>query len=203
MLTVEGLAVFRGDDCLFRKLGFTVPAGAALQLTGPNGSGKTTLLRVLAGFLTPEAGRIRWGSEAGDWTTVSRGRIAFSGHLGGIKAELTAAENLAFSAALAGAEARVVGAALAAAGLARCASIPAAQLSAGQRRRLALARLPLSRAPLWLLDEPQTNLDEAGKEYLRGLLAKHLAAGGLAVIASHEPAALGGVANACLQLGNT
>jgi heme exporter protein A len=91
--------------------------------------------------------------------------------------------------------------ALAAAGLARVADLPAAQLSAGQRRRLALARLPLAGAPLWILDEPQTNLDDAGKAYLRGLLAGHLAGGGLAVVASHEPAGLAGVATARLELG--
>jgi heme exporter protein A len=201
MLTAEGLAVFRGEHCLFRNVSFEVPAGGALQVTGPNGSGKTTLLRVLAGFIPLEVGRLGWRGAPGDWATAARGEVAYCGHLSALKSELTAGENLAFAAALAGGPAGAVAGALAAAGLARVADLPAAQLSAGQRRRLALARLPLASAPLWILDEPQTNLDDAGKAYLRGLLTAHLGSGGLAVVASHEPASLAGVATARLELG--
>jgi heme exporter protein A len=201
MLTAEDLAVFRGEHCLFRNVSFRVPAGGALQVTGPNGSGKTTLLRVLAGFIPLEVGRLTWQESPAEWGAATRGAVAYCGHLSALKGELTAVENLGFAAALAGEPAAAVPGALAAAGLARVADLPAAQLSAGQRRRLALARLPLAGAPLWILDEPQTNLDDAGKAYLRGLLAGHLAGGGLAVVASHEPAGLAGVATARLELG--
>lgn len=202
MLRAEGLAVFRGDHCLFTNVSFAVPAGQALQVTGANGSGKTTLLRVLAGFYPAEVGSLYWAGVAErDWSAASRGRTAFSGHLPGLKGELTARENLAFYGALHGADRATIEQALGTAGLARVAELPAGQLSAGQRRRLALARLPLAAVPLWLLDEPQTNLDGQGKAYLRGLLTSHLAGGGLAVIASHEPAALDGVADGRLDLG--
>jgi heme exporter protein A len=201
MLRVEELAVFRGDHCLFRKVGFAVAPGEGLQVTGPNGSGKTTLLRVLAGFLAPERGSIRWGdSPPADWPATSRSLVAYSGHLGGLKPELTASENLAFFADLAGAPRAIVAPALARAGLATAAELPAAQLSAGQRRRLGLARLGLSTAAVWLLDEPQTNLDDGGKGYLRDLVEGHLAKGGVAVIASHEPSALASVAAGRLAL---
>lgn len=201
MLTAEGLSVWRGDQCLFRRLGFVVPAGSATQVTGPNGSGKTTLLRVLAGFLRPETGTLRWADETGDWDEVSRGRVAYCGHLGGIKAELTARENLCFDAALAGADPAGIPGLLEEAGLAACAGLRAGQLSAGQKRRLALTRLRLSGASLWLLDEPQTNLDDAGKHYLRSVLAHHLRGGGCAVIASHEPAGLADLATGRVGLG--
>jgi heme exporter protein A len=202
MLTAEDLAVFRGEHCLFRNVSFQVPAGGALQVTGPNGSGKTTLLRVLAGFIPLEVGRLAWAGSRREWGEATRGAVAYCGHLSALKGELSATENLAFAAALAGGPAGAVADALAGAGLARVADLPAAQLSAGQRRRLALARLPLAGAPLWLLDEPQTNLDDTGKAYLRGLLAAHLATGGVAVVASHEPGSLAGVATARLELGS-
>jgi heme exporter protein A len=201
MLTAKGLAMWRGDQCLFRALDFAVPAGSATQVTGPNGSGKTTLLRVIAGFLRPETGTLAWEGEAGDWDEVSRGRVAYCGHLGGIKAELTATENLRFDAALAGADPAGIPALLEDAGLGGCAGLRAGQLSAGQRRRLALARLGLSGAKLWLLDEPQTNLDDSGRHYLRALLAHHLRTGGGAVIASHEPAGLADLAAGRIGLG--
>lgn len=161
---------------MFRDLNLAVPPGGALLLLGPNGAGKSTLLRVLAGLLRPDAGTVRWqGGEA-------TGRIAFVGHQDAVKPGLTASENLALHARLGGGDRP---AALAAMGLEALATLPARMLSAGQRRRLALARLPLSSAPVWLLDEPTLGLDAASVGRLGGVLAAHRAGGGVVVAATH------------------
>ncbi len=185
MLQAAGLAAFRGERLVLRDLDFSVVAGGALLLTGPNGSGKSTLLRLLAGLLRPAAGVLTWdGADALADLPAHARRVAYVGHQDAVKPGLTAAENLDFAARLSGMR---VDAALAAVGLDELADLPARMLSAGQKRRLALARLLLSRARLWLLDEPTLGLDAASVERFGELLAEHRAAGGLLVAATHLP----------------
>jgi heme exporter protein A len=191
-----GLAAFRGERLVFRDLDLSVGAGGALLLTGPNGSGKSTLLRVLAGLLRPAAGTLTWdGADALADLPLHAHRVAYVGHQDAVKPGLTAAENLHFAARLHGSG---VGAALAAVGLDKLADLPGRMLSAGQRRRLALARLVLSRAPLWLLDEPTLGLDAASVERFGSVLAAHRAGGGVVVAATHLPLPVGGAAEFAL-----
>jgi heme exporter protein A len=189
VLQAAGLAAFRGERLVFRDLDFAVPAGGALLLTGPNGSGKSTLLRLLAGLMRPAAGSLIWdGAEAlADLAGHAR-RVAYLGHQDAVKPGLTAGENLRFAARLGGGAIRD---ALAAVGLEELAELPSRMLSAGQRRRLALARLALSPAPLWLLDEPTLGLDAASVERFGVMLAAHRAGGGIAVAATHLPLPIG------------
>jgi heme exporter protein A len=155
---------------------------------GPNGAGKSTLLRVLAGLVRPAAGMLLWnGADAlADLGEHSR-RLTYIGHQDAVKPGLSAAENLRFAQRLGGGS---IADALAALGLAAIADLPARMLSAGQRRRLALARLALSSAPLWLLDEPTSGLDRVSVAALGRLLAAHCARGGMVVAATHVPLAL-------------
>ncbi len=181
MLDVQGVSAFRGERLVLRDVSLRVAAGGALLLLGPNGSGKSTLLRLLAGLKRPDAGQVLWQGEdaLADLAEHAR-RVAYLVHLDAIKPGLSAAENLGFAAA-----GRPVGPALAALGLEALAEMPARMLSAGQKRRLALARLALSAAPLWLLDEPTLGLDQASLGRLGVLLAAHRAAGGMVVAATH------------------
>lgn len=197
MLRAEGLAAFRGERLVLRDLGFTVPASGALVLAGPNGAGKSTLLRLLAGLVRPVAGRLLWGDEdaLADLPTHAT-RVAYVGHQDAVKPALTVAENLVFAARLTGGIARD---ALVPLGLSGLADLPARMLSAGQRRRLALCRLVLSPAPLWLLDEPTLGLDATSVTRFGTLLAAHRAGGGLVVAATHLPLPLDGAAE--LRLG--
>ncbi|MBU6498057.1 MAG: heme ABC exporter ATP-binding protein CcmA [Rhodospirillales bacterium] len=183
MLEGEGLAAFRGERLVFAGLSFRLARGGALLLTGPNGAGKSTLLRLLAGLGRAEAGRLLWDDEdALADRTAHAGRIAYLGHQDAIKPGLTAAENLRFWGDMAAVMATLEGA-----GLAHLAELPARLLSAGQKRRLALARLTLARAPIWLLDEPTLGLDAAAVSRFGDQLAAHLARGGLVVAATHLP----------------
>jgi heme exporter protein A len=183
LLQAAGLAAFRGERLVFRDIDFAVAAGGALLLTGPNGSGKSTLLRLLAGLLRPAAGMLIWdGEDALSDPPMHAMRVAYVGHQDAVKPGLTAAENLHFAARLSGAD---VGEALLTVGLEELADLPARMLSAGQKRRLALARLVLSRASLWLLDEPTLGLDTASVERLGNMLGAHRARGGLVVAATH------------------
>ncbi len=197
VLRAEGLAAFRGERLVLRELDFGVPEGGALMLAGPNGSGKSTLLRLLAGLVPPAAGRLLWGEEdaLADLPTHAA-RVAYVGHLDAVKPALTVGENLHFAAQLSGG---VVKDALAMLGLTELAELPARMLSAGQKRRLALSRLALSKAPLWLLDEPTVGLDVASVARFGALLAEHRARGGLVVAATHLPFPLEGAAE--LRLG--
>ena len=174
-LDVDGVAVIRGERLVLRGVSFRVAPGGAALLLGPNGAGKTTLLRVLAGLVRPDAGRVLWDGAEG-------AAVGWLGPLDAVKPGLTAAENLAFAARLSGGCPQ---AALAAMGLETLAALPARLLSTGQRRRLALARLSLSAAPLWLLDEPTLGLDVAAVARLGALLAAHRARGGAVVAATH------------------
>ena len=189
MLEAHGLAARRGDAQLFSGVSLSLGPGTALFVRGPNGSGKTTLLRILAGTTQAAAGRVLWrGEQVGPFHPALRACAVFIGHAPALKDELTAEENLASLATLHGAPAEraAVLEALNAWSLARQRALPARVLSQGQRRRVALARLWLLSRPLWLLDEPATALDDAGQATLRDALAAHLAAGGIAVIATHQ-----------------
>jgi heme exporter protein A len=190
MLTAEGLAVFRGERLVFRDLSFRVDAGGALVLAGPNGSGKSTLLRLLAGLVRPIAGRLLWdGADALADLAEHGQRVAYVGHLDAVKPGLTVVENLRFAAQVAG---RDVWDALEALALRELAELPARMLSAGQKRRLALSRLALTAAPLWLLDEPTIGLDTASIGRFGDLMSGHLAGGGMVVAATHVPLPLEG-----------
>ncbi len=183
MLRAQGLAALRGERLVFAHIAFAVPPGGALLLEGPNGSGKSTLLRVVAGLGRAEAGTLTWsGEDALSDRTAHAARVAYLGHLDAVKPGLTTAENLAFWAGRAEAEA-----ALDRLGLLKLADLPARMLSAGQKRRLALARLALSPAPIWLLDEPTLGLDSASVARLGAILATHREAGGLVLAATHLP----------------
>ena len=193
MLEVQKLAARRGFSRLFAGLSFGVGPGEAMVVTGANGTGKTTLLRMLAGLSTPEAGEIRWnGRPAPPFDPALRAAVAFAGHLPALKDELTAEENLASLMALEGEvhSREAIGEALDHVALSRQRRLPARVLSQGQRRRIGLARLALTRRPLWILDEPVTALDAAGAELLARIVTGHLAQGGLAVAATHAPLGL-------------
>ncbi len=202
MLKGAGLTLWRGTTRLFESLSFAIAPGAALMIEGPNGAGKTTLLRVIAGLTMPETGSVAWqGLPLREQLQAGRLRLAFAGHALALKTELSTRQNLQFFARLAGLQARV-DEILQAAGLGACADLEVRLLSAGQRRRAALARVLLSGAELWLLDEPQTNLDSDGREFLEEAIRGHLRRGGMAAIAAHQPLVLGNADVARLVLGD-
>ena len=188
-LEAESLACRRGDRLLFSGLGFAVCAGEALQVEGHNGSGKTSLLRMLCGLSRPAEGEIRWRGRAIERSGEEfNAELLYIGHHNGLKEELTGLENLTLAVRLRGepcSEAACLDA-LARMGLAGLQELPAAMLSQGQRRRLALSRLLLSRAPLWILDEPFTALDRKAVAQMRATLEGHLAAGGVLVMVTHQ-----------------
>ncbi|WP_029354859.1 heme ABC exporter ATP-binding protein CcmA [Bosea sp. 117] len=192
-LVAEGLGCTRGARRLFDGLGFTLEAGRALIVTGPNGSGKSSLLRILAGLVSADAGTIRLEFEPDDLATArdaeaSRAELThYLGHLDAQKAALTVAENLAFWRRMLGHPAARPDDALERVGLGPLARLPVAVLSAGQKRRLSLARLLVADRPLWLLDEPTAALDVAGQELVGTLARAHLDKGGLIVAATHAP----------------
>jgi heme exporter protein A len=175
----QHISTFRGDRLVLDDVGFGVEAGGVLLLLGPNGAGKSTLLRVIGGLKRLDAGAVTFDGEA-----EYVGKSAYLGHQDAIKPGLTAAENLAFASRL---SARPVAPALEALDLAPLAGLPARMLSAGQKRRLALARVVLSAAPLWLLDEPTLGLDSASVARFGAALAAHRAGGGVVVAATHLP----------------
>ena len=183
-LRVEQASCFRGDRLVLDGVNLAVAAGGAVLLTGPNGAGKSTLLRVIAGLK-----RLDGGSVTFDGSDEYAGELAYLGHQDAVKPGLTARENLAFAAAMGGGDAD---AALADAGLGKLASLPVRMFSAGQKRRLAIARLFLLNAPLWLLDEPTLGLDTAAVARFGAALARHRAAGGVVVAATHLPLPMDG-----------
>jgi heme exporter protein A len=189
-LVAEDLACRRGERLVFAGLSFRLPPGGALVLTGANGSGKTSLLRLLAGLIAPAAGRLAWGlTPIAEDAPEHRARLHYVGHQDGVKPALTPRETLIFWGALRGRELRreapLLDAALAAFALGPVADWPCRWLSAGQRRRLALARLFVIPAPVWLLDEPFSALDHDNRLRLERAIAEHRAASGRVVLATH------------------
>lgn len=188
-LFAERLAAGRGGTVLVEDLAFSVAPGRALLLRGPNGAGKSTLLLTLAGLLPPLCGRFALeGHDPEDGPVLH-----YCGHRNAVRARLRVEETLRFWAALNGETGLGVTQALARVGLQHAAKLDAGYLSAGQQRRLALARLLVSRRPVWLLDEPNAALDADGHALVATLLAGHLAEGGIAVIATHDDIAIEGI----------
>jgi heme exporter protein A len=187
LFRADGLACVRGGRLVFEGVSFALAPGEALLLRGPNGAGKSSLLRLLAGWLAPSAGALWWeGQPALADPAAHRARLHQIGHRNAIKGALTVRENLRFAVALAGAPVALIERALAGFDLSALAQVPAAYLSAGQQRRLALARLLAAARPLWLLDEPDAGLDAASRAHLTRAVAAHRASGGIAVIATHR-----------------
>ena len=184
-LRASGLCCGRGGMALTSNLSFSVRAGRCLLLRGPNGSGKTTLLLTLAGVVAPLEGS--FAIEGGD---EDEGVLHYCGHRNAIKPRLTVLENIQFWAEVNGAAGIPAAAALDEVGLGHLATLDAGYLSAGQSRRLALARLLVSHRPIWLLDEPTAALDTEGHDLVTRLLDRHLDMGGLAIAATHDPITL-------------
>lgn len=194
-LAAKALSIGRGETVLGRDIALDVAAGQGMLLRGPNGAGKSTLLLTLAGLLPPLAGAIRIDGHDEDFGPARH----YCGHRNAVRARISVAETLQFWTALNGPGGLAVDAALERVGLARLARVDAGYLSAGQQRRLALARLLVSPRPIWLLDEPSAALDIDGQALLAALLREHLAAGGLAVIATHDEIAVTGFGS--IELG--
>ena len=187
-LRASDLVCIRGGREVFAAVGFAVGAGEALLVTGPNGAGKSSLLRLIAGLVWPAAGRINL--EGGDPELTIGEQAHYLGHQDALKPSLTVTENLAFWMQFLGGRQAGPAGALSACGLAGIATLPAAYLSAGQRRRLSIARLIAVKRPIWLLDEPTSALDAAAQAALAALMAEHLSGGGLIVAATHGPIGL-------------
>ena len=183
-LFAENLACRRGGRLIFEGVGLSLASGEAVSLTGRNGAGKSSLIAMLCGRLRPEAGRLGVeGAEEAELSELSH----LIGHRDGLKTALTAEENLAFAQAVLGQPAATPAEALAVVGLAHAATLPVGYLSAGQRRRVALARLLVAARPFWLLDEPMSALDVASQAMLTGLMRAHLAQGGAILAPTHGP----------------
>nr|WP_303622831.1 heme ABC exporter ATP-binding protein CcmA [Acetobacter persici] len=195
-MVAESLSVFRGDRLVLDDVSLTLAPGGALLLTGPNGAGKSTLLRVLAGLRRPDGGALLWdGVPVTQDRTAHAARVAYLGHQDALKPSLTVQENLALFARAGGGE---MDTALKAVDLLHLSTLPARLLSAGQKRRTALARVLLAQAPLWLLDEPSLGLDAAAVDLLGAAIAAHRAQGGLVVATTHVPLPLGEVSHLAL-----
>ena len=201
-ISARDILVWRGERRVLGGVSVDAGAGDCIHVSGPNGSGKTTLLRVIAGFLAPEQGTVSWGGRP-----IERERdaycanLSYLGHSDGLKSEFTARENLRFDVGL---RRRLldgeVDRALARVDLAGSRDRTAAVLSAGQRRRLAMARVLLAATPLWILDEPFTNLDNAGTRLVSAIIAEHLDGGGAALIAAHQTPAIPNHVPRCVDL---
>ncbi len=203
-LEVSGLEVQRGERRLFSALDFAVESGELLHVRGPNGSGKTTLLRALCGLLLPQAGEIRWNGEGirslGEEFTRD---VIYLGHLNGIKHDLTGVENLRVAATLDGdaVDGAAIWAALSHIGLAGFEDLPTSVLSQGQKKRVALARLLLTGARLWILDEPFVALDVKAVGLLESLIVGQVARGGMVIMTTHQEVALTSGTIRTLDLG--
>jgi heme exporter protein A len=187
-ISASNLGCVRGSREVFRNVNFSLASGQALAVLGPNGSGKSSLLRIVAGLLRAESGAL--ALEGGDPELTVAEQAHYLGHLDALKPSLSVGENLTFWAGYLGNGADAVGEALATVGLAPIRDLPAGYLSAGQRRRLSLARLTAVRRPIWLLDEPSSALDQAAQGRLVELMRAHLAGGGLIIAATHAPLGL-------------
>jgi len=188
LLEAREINAWRGDRHILRDVSFSVRSGEFLKITGPNGVGKTTLLRVVCGLLPAESGSVAWrGKKIIGASEEFHTDMVYLGHLNSLKADLTARENLRFLAGLRQALGPSdIDEALDRVGILSRGDLPARSLSAGQKRRLALARLLLSGAVLWILDEPVTNLDTAGVDLVEELVREHVGGGGLALAAAHQ-----------------
>ena len=203
MLEAAGLQSARQGRQLFKDLGFALRGGELLRVAGENGSGKTTLLKILCGLLAPDAGEVRWqGTPIRELREDYSRNLVYLGHAPAVKGDLTAAENLGVACTMAGLQASppAIEEALARYGLPP--GVPLRKLSQGQRRRAALARLPLSAAvPLWLLDEPFAALDAAAARLTEALIAEHVARGNAVVYTTHQEAAIGAAVQRVVALG--
>ena len=187
LLSGSGLCVIRGDRCLFQELNFALSPGELLLVEGANGCGKTSLLRSIAGLLELESGSISWnGRSVRQNQQQFRASLVWFAHRIGFKGDLTPEQNLRFEAGLRSFRNQDFMTVLSRVGVSAEASLPMRALSAGQQRRVALARMILSNAPLWMMDEPFTNLDSDGQALLRELVSEHLEAGGICAMASHQ-----------------
>jgi len=202
MLEARQLECTRGDRRLFSDLSFTLSRGQMLRVAGANGSGKTSLLRIMCGLIAPSVGELRWQGRPIRTEREEYSRnLVYVGHLNALKDDLTALENLQVAAALGGmpADSDRILTGLDRFGIAHCAELPAKVLSQGQRRRAALARLALSpTVPLWILDEPFSALDVRAVVELEGLIASHVASGGMVVLTTHQEVQV--VAHAILRI---
>ena len=192
-LQVRDLACSRGVSTLFRDVAFEVASGEWIAVRGANGSGKTTLLRCVAGLTRADRGEVRWdGQPSAGGSEAFRHELLYAGHLPGIKDDLTAEENVQGALRLRGRTPtpEATRAALAEVGLEKRRHLPARRLSAGQRRRIGLARLALDNGACWILDEPLTALDDEGQALFARLLRTHVERGGLAIVSTHQPLAL-------------
>ncbi|MCV9998020.1 heme ABC exporter ATP-binding protein CcmA [Pararhizobium sp. YC-54] len=189
-LAVEDLSAKRGEDLIFHDISFVLEAGQALIVTGPNGSGKSTLLRVLAGLLAAETGKVQIKGAVPD-IGHPRELCHYLGHHNAMKRELTVQENLSFWKSFMGDSAGGSGigieAATEALGLGGISHLPFGYLSAGQQRRMAMAKLLVAYRPVWILDEPTAALDAAADRLFAGLVERHLRTGGIAIAATHQP----------------
>jgi heme exporter protein A len=189
-LSGRGVRCVRGGREIFSGLDFEASSGEALAVTGPNGAGKTSLLRLIAGLLTMAGGSV--DLEGGEAELTLPEQAHYLGHRDALKPSLSVLENLSFSRDFLGGTAFDAAESLAAVGLDHAARLPAAYLSAGQRRRLSIARLLAVRRPIWLLDEPTNALDIAGQSLFATLMGDHLARGGLIIAATHAPLEIAG-----------
>jgi heme exporter protein A len=196
-LSGSGVRCIRGSREVFSGLDFSASAGEALAVTGPNGAGKTSLLRLIAGLLTISGGSIELDGGDGELTLTEQAH--YLGHRDALKPSLSVMENLAFWRDFLGGDVFDADKSLASVGLDHAAHLPAAFLSAGQRRRLSIARLLAVRRPIWLLDEPTSALDAAGQAMFSALMRDHLERGGLIVAATHAPL---GIAAKELRIGS-
>ena len=186
-LVINDLTLIRGDRCLFTDVSFSTGPGQLVLLEGDNGSGKTSLMRAIVGLLEPESGDIRWNdSPIRDVRDEFFAAMVWMGHRVGFKADLSVEENLAFESALRPTSGEDLDAVLERLSITRLKQLPLRSLSAGQQRRVALARMLLASAALWLMDEPFTNLDRVGRALVESLVAEHLDNGGSCVMAAHQ-----------------
>ena len=184
-LVAEKLAVDRGERRIFEDLSFSVSAGTALVVTGPNGAGKSTLIKAIAGFLSPSAGDVRLEGAPGEERPLAE-HCHYLAHDNALKSQLTVGENLSFWQRFLGTPQGSVEAALEQVGLPGVGELPAGYLSAGQKRRVAIARLLVTHRPVWLVDEPTAALDKASEARFAELAMAHVAAGGILVAATHQ-----------------
>lgn len=192
-LSASDLTLFRGERCLFKGLSFALNPGELLLLEGQNGSGKTSLMRALGGLIEFESGEVLWDDKSvREYRQAFHGAIVWMAHRIGLKADLTLVENLHFERKLRTPSSADFDAVLERLGIERLRRLPVRSLSAGQQRRVALARMLLSKATLWLMDEPVTNLDRDGRKLVVELVDEHLADGGMCIMAAHQDIEISG-----------